>query len=64
MVRVYVHADGRPDPSKIEIRTSSGFERLDAAALAAVKGWRFKPGTRGGVPEGMWVNVPVNFSID
>lgn len=64
MVRVLVHANGMPDSTRIELRISSGFERLDAAALAAVKGWRFKPGTRGTVPEAMWVNVPVNFTLD
>jgi periplasmic protein TonB len=64
LVRVWVNADGSPDASRIEVRSSSGFERLDAAALTAVKGWRFVPGTRGGVPEGMWVNVPVNFTLD
>jgi periplasmic protein TonB len=62
IVRCFVTADGKVDT--LELRTSSGFERLDAAALQAVKSWRFKPGSKGGAPEAMWVNVPVVFSLD
>jgi periplasmic protein TonB len=62
MVRVYVGEDGLPQKS--ELRTSSGFDRLDATAVAVVMRWRFRPGTRGGAPEAMWVNVPIDFNID
>jgi periplasmic protein TonB len=49
---------------KAEIRQTSGFERLDQAALATVQRWRFVPGKRGGVPEPMWFNVPINFVLE
>ncbi len=62
VVRIYVGADGLPQ--KAELLTSSGFERLDAAAVAAVMKWRFKPGTRGGVGEAMWVSQPIPFVIN
>jgi periplasmic protein TonB len=62
VMRVYVGEDGAPQ--KAEMRTSSGFDRLDAAAAATVMRWRFKPGTRGGMPEAMWVNVPMDFKLD
>jgi periplasmic protein TonB len=62
MVRVYVGEDGLPQKS--ELRTSSGFDRLDATAVATVMRWRFRPGTRGGAPEAMWVNVPIDFTLD
>jgi periplasmic protein TonB len=62
VVRVYISPDGVAQ--KAEVRTSSGFERLDAAALAAVLKWRYVPGKRGGVAEAMWVNVPVTFTLD
>ena len=62
VVRIYVGADGLPQ--KAELRTSSGFERLDAAALAAVMKWRFKPGTRGGVAEPMWILQPIPFVLN
>jgi len=64
--RVIIHAligaDGLP--LKMEVRVSSGFDRLDQAALDAVSGWRFTPGTRGGVAEAMWVDVPLVFKIN
>jgi periplasmic protein TonB len=62
VVRIFVGADGQPQ--KAELRTSSGFERLDAAAVAAVMKWRFKPGMRGGVAEAMWVLQPIPFVLN
>lgn len=62
VVRIYVGADGLPQ--RAELRASSGFERLDSAALAAVMKWRFKPGTRGGVPEPMWILQPIPFVLN
>jgi protein TonB len=61
MVRVFVGEDGVPQ--KAELRTSSSFDRLDAVAVATVMRWRFRPGTRGGAPEAMWVNVPIDFTL-
>jgi protein TonB len=46
-----------------EIHQSSGFERLDQAALRAVMSWRYVPGQRAGVPQDMWFNVPINFAL-
>ena len=62
MVRVYVGEDGQPQKS--ELRSSSGFDRLDAVAVATVMRWRFRPGMRGGMPEAMWVSVPIDFKLD
>lgn len=45
------------------VKTSSGFFRLDDAALEAVKRWRFVPGKRGGVPETMSFTVPITFGL-
>jgi periplasmic protein TonB len=62
VVRVLIGADG--NAQKAEIRQSSGFERLDQAALATVLRWRYVPGKRGGVAEAMWFNVPINFVLE
>lgn len=62
IVRVLIGADGAAQQA--EIRQSSGFERLDQAALKTVLQWRYVPGTRGGVAEAMWFNVPINFVLD
>ena len=61
MLRVFVEADGRP--SKVELRDSSGFGRLDDAALRAVRGWRFVPARRGDEAVAAWVLVPINFTL-
>jgi TonB family protein len=47
MVRVFIGADGVPQ--KVELQTSSGFERLDKAGMDAAMRWRYVPGKRGGV---------------
>jgi protein TonB len=62
VVRVFIGTDG--SPQKAEIRQSSGFDRLDQVALATVLKWRYVPGKRGGVPEAMWFNVPINFVLE
>ncbi|WP_426144717.1 energy transducer TonB [Polaromonas sp. DSR2-3-2] len=62
VVRVLIGADGTPQ--KAELRQSSGFERLDQAALTTVLKWRYVPGKRGGVAEDMWFNVPINFVLE
>lgn len=62
VVRVLIGVDG--GAQKAEIRTSSGFDRLDQAALATAQRWRYVPGKRGGVAEAMWFNVPINFVLE
>lgn len=62
VVRVLIGLDGTAQ--KAEIKQSSGFDRLDQSALATVLRWRYVPGTRAGVPEAMWFNVPINFVLE
>lgn len=59
LLRVLVSADGRAE--RVEIKTSSGFERLDHAARDAVVGWRFTPARRGDERVAAWVLVPISF---
>ncbi len=61
LVRVWIGTDGTA--SHASIKTSSGFDRLDQAALNTVQGWRYVPGKRGGSPEAMWFDVPVNWVL-
>ena len=49
------------DPKSVQIRKSSGFDRLDEAALNAVRRWRFVPARRGNVAIAAQVIVPINF---
>jgi len=62
LLRVQVAADGAAD--SVALQTSSGSNRLDQAALAAVKKWRFVPAKRGGLAVSASVVVPVSFSIE
>ena len=61
-VRVLIGVDGLPQ--RAEIVKSSGFDRLDQAAMATVMRWRYVPGKRGGVAEAMWFNVPINWVLE
>lgn len=59
LVRAWVERDG--SVANTELLTSSGFERLDKAAISAIRSWRFKPGLVEGVPTAMWIHVPMRF---
>ena len=61
-LRVLVAADGAV--RAVEIAESSGFDSLDAAALAAVRDrWRFTPARRATGPVESWVLVPIRFAL-
>lgn len=63
IVRVLIGPDGRAQDARIH--KSSGYERLDQTALETARDrWRYRPGTRNGVPEAMWFNVPINFVLE
>ena len=61
VLRVLVTEQG--EAQRVEVRTSSGFERLDQAALAAVRVWRFVPAKQGDRALAGWVFVPLNFTL-
>jgi protein TonB len=61
LLRVFVTLAG--DASKVELKESSGFSRLDHAALEAVQNWKFVPAKRGEQPVAAWVVVPIKFSL-
>lgn len=61
VLRVHVSAEGWP--TEIELKASSGYPRLDAAARAAVEQWRFVPARRGDEAIAAWVLVPIVFSL-
>lgn len=61
MLRVLVNATGNAD--KVELRSSSGSNRLDDAALDVVRRWRFVPARQGDQPVAAWVLIPITFSL-
>jgi len=48
----------------LKIFKSSGYKSLDQQAVKTVKKWLFEPGKKNGVPEGMWVKIPVKFEFN
>ena len=44
-------------------KQSSGFERLDQAAVRIAQQTRYRPGKRDGQPEAMWYALPVAFEL-
>ncbi len=46
------------------VNISSGYPRLDQAAMESVLKWQFIPGKKAGVPQVMWVNIPINFVLE
>jgi protein TonB len=59
ILRVLVDAEGRP--AQIQIERSSGYERLDAAALKTVEKFLFRPYEVNGVKQAAQVLIPVGF---
>ena len=49
--------------SEIHVRKSSGYRRLDQAALNAVSRWRYRPATKAGVAIAYRYLQPVRFSL-
>lgn len=62
IARVYVDEGGVPQV--IQVKKSSGFARLDEAALLAVQKARFKPYTENGQPTAGWALIPLDFELE
>lgn len=63
LVELNVLVDSNGHPQEVKLARSSGFWRLDEAALKAVEQWRFVPASRGGKPETSRVTVPLRFRL-
>ncbi len=61
VLRVELDESGRIDEAKVI--SSSGYERLDAAALTAVKSWQCNPSLRNGQPVRAVALQPFNFVL-
>jgi periplasmic protein TonB len=62
-VRLRVFVDERGRPGEVQVAQSSGFARLDAAALDAVRRWRFQAATEGGRAISVWTQVAITFKL-
>ncbi|MBA3695431.1 MAG: energy transducer TonB [Methylotenera sp.] len=62
LLKVIVSTKGEAED--VQLETSSGFNRLDDAAIEAVKKWQFVPAKRNNQPLSASVLVPVKFSLE
>ncbi len=60
MLWVVVGADGRAHEIRVQRSLGMG---LDEKAIASVRGWKFAPGTKDGVPVAVQVNIEVVFRL-
>jgi TonB family protein len=61
VLRILVKNDG--SAGSVEIKSTSGFPRIDNAAIDATKFWRFNPATRDGSPIDEWYEIPIVMRI-
>lgn len=61
-LRVLVSTEGRPQ--QVDIERSSGSARLDRAAQATVRDWKFVPAREGEKAVAGWVIVPINWNLE
>ena len=62
VLRVSINAQGSAD--NVEIKASSGSQRLDEAAQKTVRNWKFIPAKRGDTAVQSWVLVPIIFKLE
>ena len=62
ILRVFVTTEG--GAQQVEIKTSSGSDRLDESAQRTVRRWKFIPARRGGIAVESWVLVPILFKLE
>lgn len=61
-VVLVLELDDKGVPADVRLERSSRRAALDAAAIAAVRTWRFQPATNRGVPVATKIRVPVKFT--
>lgn len=61
ILNLLVRADGSVE--QVTVKTSSGYSRLDKAAVKAVKRWRYLPASQGGQVIDFWYEQPIVFSL-
>lgn len=49
--------------ARATVKTSSGFDSMDRAALAAVSQWRFIPAQRNSIPVPVSITLPIRFQL-
>ncbi len=63
-VVVNVLVDERGHPQQVKLQNSSGYDKLDQAALQAIQRWVFNPAVRGSQKVTAWTTVRVTFKLE
>lgn len=63
-VTVRVLVDERGRAGEVRLAKSSGYSRLDEAAIAAIRKWTFAPAMRGAQSVPAWTTVRVTFQLN
>lgn len=61
LLMVSVSASG--DPVSVSVSRSSGYTDFDQSATSAVRSWKFRPASAGGMNIPSTVGIPVNFEL-
>lgn len=62
-VQLRILVDERGVPGEVQIAKSSGFARLDDAAVQAVRRWRFIAATNGNDTIAAWTQIAITFQL-
>jgi periplasmic protein TonB len=62
LLRVLVGADGTVQ--EVKLLKGIGFGCDEAAIAHAKRKFRFKPGMRNGIPQPMWLTIPITFDLE
>jgi TonB family protein len=62
LVEAEILTDGRV--GQAAVRKSSGYAILDQAAVRAVKGWKFEPARKSGIPQKTMAELPIRFVLN
>jgi periplasmic protein TonB len=62
MLKVLIGEDGKP--RSVKVAKSSGYVRLDEAAISAIQKTRFKPPTLNGQPVAGYAQIPLTFELE
>lgn len=63
VVQLQLLVDERGRAIEVRVLKSSGYSRLDQAAISAMKAARFRPYMEGGVPRAFRVTAPVIYDL-
>jgi periplasmic protein TonB len=58
-----VLVDPSGHPQQVKVQSSSGYERLDQAAIEAIRRWMFNPAVRDSQKVAAWTTVRVKFQL-